>query len=354
MKKILAFLLAAVMLFALCACGSNDKKEDEKTPATTTKAPEDNDTTPANVKFGAGLHAFVEIKEAGTGKGGKVTDASGALEIATAAVLVDKDGKIVAYELDAINMKTSISADGKVTPVSDLTLKTKYEQGAEYGMVGRSEIGKEWFEQADAFKALVIGKTLDEVKALMVADGDKAGYGVDSVQAAGCTISISEMVLALEDAYKNATVEVAADAKLALTASNGQAAKDKSDAVKNGNNKLTANIFGAAVDANGKILAAASDCMEVTFTMGDDGKITADKADGLSKRQQGNDYGMVAYAGSAKEWYAQADAFDAACVGKTAAEIAGLMGEDYKGIDSLKAAGCTIYVSGFVAAASKI
>ena len=63
---------------------------------------------------------------------------------------------------------------------------------------------------------------------------------------------------------------------------------------------------------------------------------------------------MVAYAGAAKEWYAQADAFDAACVGKTGAEIAGLKADDGKGVDSLKSAGCTIYVTGFVAAASKI
>ena len=63
---------------------------------------------------------------------------------------------------------------------------------------------------------------------------------------------------------------------------------------------------------------------------------------------------MVAYGGSAKEWFEQADAFDAACVGKTASEITGLMAEDGRGTDSLKAAGCTVYVTGFVKAASKI
>ena len=74
----------------------------------------------------------------------------------------------------------------------------------------------------------------------------------------------------------------------------------------------------------------------------------------LSKRDQGDSYGMVAYGGAAKEWNQQAAAFDAACVGKTAQEIQGLMGEDYKGVADLQAAGCTIYVSNFVKAATKI
>ena len=62
---------------------------------------------------------------------------------------------------------------------------------------------------------------------------------------------------------------------------------------------------------------------------------------------------MVAYGGAAKEWYEQAAAFDSACVGKTAAEIASLVAEDGKGTEEVQSAGCTIYVTGFVKAASK-
>ena len=50
----------------------------------------------------------------------------------------------------------------------------------------------------------------------------------------------------------------------------------------------------------------------------------------------------------------QAAAFDAACIGKTATEIASLMGNDGKGNADVQAAGCTIYVTGFVKAATKI
>ena len=62
---------------------------------------------------------------------------------------------------------------------------------------------------------------------------------------------------------------------------------------------------------------------------------------------------MVAYGGATKEWFEQADAFDAACVGKTTAEIAGLAADDGKGNADLQAAGCTITVTGFVKAATK-
>ena len=79
---------------------------------------------------------------------------------------------------------------------------------------------------------------------------------------------------------------------------------------------------------------ASSDCVEIDFTFGLDGKSTFDVSkEVLSKREQGDSYGMVAYANAAKEWYAQADAFDAACVGKTGAEIAGLKADDGKGVD---------------------
>ena len=58
--------------------------------------------------------------------------------------------------------------------------------------------------------------------------------------------------------------------------------------------------------------------------------------------------------GAKKEWFEQAAAFDAACVGKTATEIKALMANDGKGVEDLQTAGCTIYVTGFVKAAEKI
>ena len=74
----------------------------------------------------------------------------------------------------------------------------------------------------------------------------------------------------------------------------------------------------------------------------------------VSKKEAGTNYGMVAFGNAKKEWFEQAAAFDAACVGKTGAEIAGLVAADGKGVADLQSAGCTVYVTGFVKAAEKI
>ena len=57
--------------------------------------------------------------------------------------------------------------------------------------------------------------------------------------------------------------------------------------------------------------------------------------------------------GTVKEWFEQAAAFDAACKGKTAAEISALAVETGYGVEDLQTAGCTINVSNMIKAAVK-
>ena len=305
------------------------------------------------VKLGLGLHTATKVANATEDANGKAQ-----ATMTVAAVTLDAAGKILACQLDTADYTVAYTADGKA--VANDSFKTKYEMGKDYNLVAYGNAAKEWFEQADAFEGVVAGKTIDEVKALVVNNY----RGNDAVIAAGCTIGINDLVLAVEKAVANAKAEVAADAKLRIGVA-GQQAVTEASAEKNAGNKLTANIFIAAVDAAGKVLASSTDCVEYAFSL-KDGKVEIDNKDGLSKRNKGDGYNMVAYGkGSAldggdvkNEWYVQANAFDAACVGKTGAEIAGLMlteGQHAgRGIDSLQAAGCTIYVSGFVAAAAKI
>ncbi len=301
------------------------------------------DTTPATVKFGAGVYTGAPTTADATAD----KEGTGKIDVTVAAVTVDADGKIVACALDTASNTVKFTADGKA--VANGEFKTKYEMGTDYNMVAYGGATKEWFEQADAFEAIVAGKTLDEVKAL-VADENK---GTEEVITAGCTIMINEFVGAIEKAYNAAAAEVSADAALKVSIATEQTLTDATEE-KDGSNKVAVNIFTAAVDADGKVLAASSDCVEATFTFDAAGVSTLDTAKEVaSKREQGASYGMVAYGGSAKEWFEQADAFDAACIGKTAAEIAGLMGEDGKGVADLQTAGCTIDVTGFAKAATK-
>lgn len=334
MKKTLVLALCLVM--AICAVFAGCSNTDTEEPTTEAAA--------TALKFGSGIY----VSNLAATDATEDKDGSGKVDVTVAAVTVDVNGKIVACALDTASNTVNFTADGKA--VANEEFKTKYEMGADYNMVAYGGAAKEWYEQADAFEALVVGKTLEEVKAL-VAEGNK---GTDEVVNAGCTIMINEFVSAIEKAY-NAAEESAVTAAdtLKVTAATEQTCTDATEE-KDGSNKVAVTVFAAAVNAEGKVVDCASDCVEVTFTFDLAGVATLDTTkEVLSKKEQGADYGMVAYAGSAKEWYEQAAAFDAACVGKTAAEIAGLVAEDGKGVADLQTAGCTIYVTGFVKAASK-
>ncbi len=351
MKKTLVLALCLVMAICAMFAGCSDTTTDpvatdgNATAGNVTEGNVEDAADEAALKFGSAVY----VSNLATTDASEDKDGSGKVDITAAAVTVDAEGKIVACVLDTASNTVNFTFEGKA--VANEEFKTKYELGADYNMVAYGGAVKEWFEQADAFAALVAGKTLDEVKAL-VAEENK---GNDEVVAAGCTIMINEFVAAIEKAYNAAEAsDVTAADTLKLGFATEQTIADATED-KDGSNKVATTVFAAAVDAEGKVVAASSDCVEVTFTFDMAGVATLDTAaEVLSKKEQGASYGMVAYAGAAKEWFEQAAAFDAACVGKTAAEIAGFVAEDGKGTADIQAAGCTIYVTGFVKAASKI
>ena len=331
MKKLLCVVLSVLLLlpaFAFTGCGKEEA-----------------------LQFGLGVYTNVSKASSAT----EDTAGQGKVAITAAAVTVDAAGKIVACVLDTADITVSYTADGKA--VANDGFKTKYEMGADYNMVKYGGAVKEWFEQADAFEGVVVGKTLDEVKAL-VADANK---GTEEVINAGCTIMINEFVLAIEKAYNNAAASgVTVAHTLKLGTHTEQSAKDANED-KDGQNQIETTFFAAAVDADGKVVAASSECVQVKFTFDAKGASTYDLSKTvLGKKEQGAGYNMSAYGtdlngdGTVKEWFEQAAAFDATCIGKTAAEIAGLMADNNYGTADLQSAGCTILVNGLVKAASKI
>jgi len=302
------------------------------------------------LKFGAGVYVSTpSTADATADKNG-----NGSVEVTIAAVTVDAGGKIASCALDTIQNKVEFTADGKGVAAAEF--KTKRELGDSYNMVAYGkgqamnggDVTKEWYQQVDALEDVVVGKTLDEVKALVV-----EGKGNDEVTTAGCTIYITDYIAAIEKAYNSAAEStVTAADTLKVSAYTIQEIADAT-ADKDGSNKVSVYTFAAAVGADSKIVAAASDCVEVDFTFDTAGKSQFDATKEIkSKKEQGSNYGMTAI--GKQEWYIQAAAFDSQCIGKTAAEIVGLMSDDGKGVESVQTAGCTIYVTGFVKAASKI
>ena len=335
MKKLICALLCVLMLAtALVACDKAPEGETTETPV-----------TESALKLGLGVYTATPSTTDAT----EDKDGQGKVAITAAVITVDAEGKVVACQLDTADLTVKFTLDGKA--VANDGFKTKYEQGADYNMVTYGGAAKEWFEQADAFETLVVGKTLNEIKAL-VAEGNK---GTADVVTAGCTIMINEFVGAIEKAFANLTDSAAtASSALKLGMNVEQSTTDATEE-KNGTNQVETTVFAAAVDANGKVLTAASDCVQVKFTFDMTGVSTLDTTKAISsKRELGANYGMVNYGGAAKEWFEQADAFNTLCVGKTASEITALCAADNYGTEEVKTAGCTILVNGLTKAAAKI
>ena len=336
MKRIVSFILCAAMLvtaLTLVSCGGDN-----------------------TVKFGAGSYATASATSATAANeetGAAAKNGTGTLEVTAAAVLV-KNGKIVKCVLDCMSSAVNHNANGEA--IKTASFKTKKELGDNYNMVAYGHAIAEWYAQAAAFEALVVGKTVDQIKALVV----EGGKGTQDVINAGCTITVIEFVNAIEKAVASAKTTTATDIKLSMvtsqTATNYTPENEETGAAaKDGCNEVNTTIFAAAVDAEGKIVDCTYDCAQAKFTFDQNGasKFGAEKVIS-TKRELGDSYGMVAYGNAVAEWYAQADAFAAKCVGKTGLEVASLMGSDYKGVADVQSAGCTIYVSDFVAAAAKI
>ncbi len=318
---------------------------------------DDNTTTEAEYKLGMGV-TFDELK-------------NGEISATVATVVTDKDGKIVLCRIDAVKNTFTIDFDAETFTFTNL--KTKMEQGDDYGMskYGQSMdwngdgIVKEWYEQAKAFEAHVVGMTANDVKN-MPTQTLESGYIISSDKAlldAGCTIQITS--------FKDAVVKACNDDqgttfKTAKTFTLGVAANsedNKSNFDDNGCN-IAMNIdFAASVVVDGKIIASLNDAIQPTVSVSFDNEVTATE-DQRTKREKKEDYGMGGkpYSpdhngdGIVLEWYEQSAAFSAFVVGMTAKDVENMPTQVFEAdgyvisadADLLKA-GCTIQITGIKA-----
>lgn len=331
MKRVLSVILVALMLLTMASCGAKAEA----------------------LKLGLGMIAVSDGAAPADG------DVNGSMEVETtaAAVLLNAKGQIVKAVIDTAQTKAAYTADGKA--VASEGFKTKGEKGADYGMAAYGKdlngdgVVKEWNEQVAAFIAIAEGKTIDEVKALVV-----DGFGTDEVQTAGCTIAIEEFVLALEKAVANAaestaTAEDTLKLGVVVTEETVDATEEKAGSVEH-----TITVTAAAVNKDGKVVAASSDELIAAASFDTKGAVPGETKALTTKKELGTNYGMSAYGkdlngdGVVKEWNEQAAAFDAALVGKTATEIGALVTNGY-GTEEVQTAGCTIAITNMVAAAVK-
>ncbi len=231
MKKIFALILACGAMFALCAC---NKKSRE-------------------VRFGMGAHAYYAAERSAS----EEADGYGEMVVAVAAVVTDENGKILACELDMAENKASFTFEGKC--ISAKSLKTKRELGDGYGMKGASTIGKEWYEQADAFASAAKGKTLEEIKAMLAT-------GEDEIVRAGCTIDTGDFITAVEKAVEGAkSVSVRGDYKVKLKLASAQTECRDSSPTENGVNRIKTVFSATLKDADDTELLEFKDEAEGVF-----------------------------------------------------------------------------------------
>ena len=114
------------------------------------------------------------------------------------AVVLDDNGVIKMVEFDVVQVKLGFTAAGAVTTEAGTLISSKEELKDGYGMRKASAIGKEWFEQADALEAWCVSKTLEQVMAAPLNNG----YPTDADLVTGCTMNISDYLLALQKAVE--------------------------------------------------------------------------------------------------------------------------------------------------------
>ncbi len=269
-----------------------------------------------------------------------------ALEIdsVAAAVTVDADGKIVDVKIDEAQTKPDLTKDnGNVTD-----LRTKLAKKEDYAMKAASPIQKEWYEQVAAFEAWAKGKTADEVKAGVDAEGNPT----DADLKAGCTIKANGFTEVVAKAMASAT-DMGAKSTDTLRLS---VTTEKYYESNETNLQYDSNYAAVTFDAEGKITSCLIDASQAKCSIAD-GKFTVEKGAYQSKKELKENYNMKVASPIEKEWFEQAAAFEAWAKGKTAAEVKAGVGEDGKPSDADLKAGCTIIVNAIaenVAAAATV
>lgn len=306
MKKSLSILMSLILATSfLAGCGSK---------ATPTNDSNTNTKTSTGVKTGLAISTSVSSSTDAGDKDGLAQARS-----TIAAVTVDKDGKIVKCVIDEAVGKANFSKAGKITSDLKSTFKTAQQAKDEFGMKKASKIGKEWYEQGDAFAKYVVGKTAAEVKGIAVTTDGKAS---DKDLVSSCTMNVTAFIDVVSKAAENAQdLGAKSTDKLGLGVNVSiSGSKDAGD--KDGLAQIYSYYTATTFNDSGKVTSCIIDATQGNVNFSKTGKITSDiKSPVLTKNELGDKYGMKKSSKIGKEWYEQAAAFAKYAVGKTADEL---------------------------------
>ena len=328
MKKKLLSLVSATVLSAvvLAGCGSQSGSTG---------------ATGAELKTGLGTSVSISSSEDATAD----ADGKAQADATIAAVTVDGNGKITQCIIDIAQTEIGVSAQGTITSDLNAEYPSKRELGDNYGMKKASAIGKEWYEQADAFAAWAVGKTASDISGMAISEG----YAGDADLAASVSSHVTGFQAAVVEAVNNATALGAHEGdKLGLGVSTKISNSEDASAEGDGTAEAYTTISALTVGSDGKITSDIIDAVQAKITFDANGAITADtSADVKSKNELGEAYGMKKASAIGKEWNEQAAAYAAYTVGKTADEVAGTAMEEGRAADADLAASVSVHITDF-------
>ncbi len=317
-------------LLAGCTIGVSDIK------AAALKAV--NDAIPVAFKAGdsVGVTLAAIVDDSASKPASAEAEGSAQMTVNICAAAVE-NAKVAGAIIDIAQPAFSFNGAGEITDKK--FSGTKRELLDDYGMKAISPIGKEWYEQAEAFCDYIVGMSASDISAIGIGE---AGKATDADLLAGCTVAVGDFVKIAAKAVGMARAEYT----LALgTVVN-------TDEAKTGSAAQTVTMAAVILDSEGKVVDCVIDIADTKLDI-TDGKVTTGNTY-LTKNELADDYGMKEYSPIGKEWYEQAAAFAEFCEGKTKAELEALsLDEGGKATDADLLAGCTIGIADFKAALLK-
>lgn len=310
MKKILCLAMSLTLATVVFAgCGSST------TTSTNTAKPA---ATEASVKTGLAVSTSIASSKDATDKEPGLAEGDSII----AAVTVDKDGKILKCVIDGAQTKVNFTNDGKLSTDLKSTFKTKQELKEEYGLKKASKIGKEWYEQANAFAAYAVGKTAAQIKGIAVT---AEGTVSDKELSSSVTIHAGDFINTVSKAAENAKdMGAKTSDKLGLGISTNIASSTNAGD-KDGLAQIYSYYTASTFASDGKITSCIIDASQSNINFTKAGKITSDlKAAIPTKDELGDKYGMKKASKIGKEWNEEAAAFAKYATGKTIADVKGI------------------------------
>lgn len=328
MKKFLSMLLVAVMVTSvLAACGSKG-------------------TTSGEQEYKLGMGVVVSTASS--------KDEQAQVDATVAAVIVDKDGKIVDCAIDVAQNKMAIA--GGVATVGQ-SYPSKQEKLENYGMKGVSGIGKEWYEQANFMADYVVGKTAADVQGIELAESNGHMVATSKDILAGCTMDLTAINEAIVKACNDAQAKTfkATNPVIGLACETEDSSSKDATADAAGLAAMYT-TFGATAVAGDKVVAALVDTIQPKIAFDQAGAI-GDVTFGGTKRELKENYGMKGVSGIGKEWFEQAAFFTDFVAGKTVAEIGAIelveSNAHMVATDKDILAGCTMDIEGYISVITK-